>query len=584
MDAQSYPGKGLSLSQLIFALNEELKRTAHSTPYVEEILDTLKNARNADFSYSFTLEVISQLDKDTSTALATIREWKNSFVHINRIPLDVLSLIPTYLPSQGDRLRASFVCRHWRRVFLQRAELWSQLFLSEGEVYLKTLLGRVKGTALDVISTYRVPVSTMALLSSHTKQIRYLQFTYNEWMDIQAFSQISSGPLPLLHTLAITTFMEYGLSRFDRPPSSPLLFSSAVNLEVFRLHSNSDRPPFLSQFAFPNIVSFEFTARLSRGFRALQLLDFLEGSTMLRTIFIRIHSNISVEGIPQDKLILLPKVETFELIVSEGGPGYKIATCISCPSARHTSLRHEKYDYETIPEEMFPSSAAWNAIVRQYTSNPVEEVALEIRLASVISCNLTFRSPNTAGINLCFRASTDDEEEDPIELELRSAEIHHEGFTQATRTIRNYPHLANVKRLRIYHSCSYNLAISIPRIANEVGRLFKTLGPLDELTLDRCDLQSYFHSPLNLLENFIEEPVIFPPIRMLTVSHPMCCSDGQFTTAILGLAKSQHARGTPFECVRIYSESMPVGMEEGLRPLVGSMEYFYDEMSETDDD
>ena len=30
MDAHTYPGKGLSLPQLVFALNEELKRVAYS--------------------------------------------------------------------------------------------------------------------------------------------------------------------------------------------------------------------------------------------------------------------------------------------------------------------------------------------------------------------------------------------------------------------------------------------------------------------------------------------------------------------------------------------------------------------------
>ena len=34
MDIHNYPGRGLSLSQLIFALNEELKRVAYSPPYV----------------------------------------------------------------------------------------------------------------------------------------------------------------------------------------------------------------------------------------------------------------------------------------------------------------------------------------------------------------------------------------------------------------------------------------------------------------------------------------------------------------------------------------------------------------------
>ena len=34
MDTRTYPGKGLSLSQLVFALNEELKHVAYSSLYV----------------------------------------------------------------------------------------------------------------------------------------------------------------------------------------------------------------------------------------------------------------------------------------------------------------------------------------------------------------------------------------------------------------------------------------------------------------------------------------------------------------------------------------------------------------------
>ena len=34
MNVHTYPGKGLSLSQLVFALNEELKRTDYSPSYV----------------------------------------------------------------------------------------------------------------------------------------------------------------------------------------------------------------------------------------------------------------------------------------------------------------------------------------------------------------------------------------------------------------------------------------------------------------------------------------------------------------------------------------------------------------------
>ena len=306
---------------------------------------------------------------------------------------------------------------------------------------------------------------------------------------------------------------------------------------------------------------------------------------MLRTVDMQITWGISLEDVPRERVVLLPNVERFELFVVDGGPAYKIATCISCPSAKHTLLLHNKYDYQTTPEEMFPSVVSWNVIVRQYTSSPAEEVELEIRSTSAISCNLSFRTPDKACITLGFSAVPDDGEEDEgdeDELDLRSAVLHHEIFTQATMTIRNYSQLVHVKRLRIYHSFTCILSASVPLIANEVGELFNALGPLDELTLDRCDLRPYFHSPLNTLEGYIEEPVVFPSIKKLTISHPVYSSDGQFTAAIVGLVRSHYTRGIPFERVMIRNESMPVGMEEELKLWVRSVEYCH-ELSNTDD-
>ena len=39
MGAQTYPGESLSLSQLVFALNEGLKRTVGSPTYVANVAD-----------------------------------------------------------------------------------------------------------------------------------------------------------------------------------------------------------------------------------------------------------------------------------------------------------------------------------------------------------------------------------------------------------------------------------------------------------------------------------------------------------------------------------------------------------------
>ena len=133
----------------------------------------------ADHPRSFALEAVSQLDLDVSNALATIREWKNSFTLINRIPTDILSLIPTHLASQKDLFRTASVCRHWRGALLKNGTLLSQLFLIKGEECVSTLLERAKGSALDIVTGHRSPAGAIALICPRAQQIRRLEFAGN---------------------------------------------------------------------------------------------------------------------------------------------------------------------------------------------------------------------------------------------------------------------------------------------------------------------------------------------------------------------------------------------------------------------
>ena len=414
MDTRTYPGKGLSLSQLVFALNEELKRAAYSPSYVAKdrcglACEVPRNDALTRFTYSYTFNNVSQLDQDTSIALTAIREWRNSFIHINRVPLDVLSLVPTHLHSQQDRFRASFVCRHWRRVFLQHATLWSQLFLSKGEVYVKTLLERTKGSALDIIASHNNPVDAVVLLPPHTQQIRHLSFVSIPWVDIQMFSVTNPGPFPVLRTLTIETAIDTDTDGFSlmAPPSLPL-FSNAVDLKEFVLRSEGS--PFLNHFAFPNLTTFELLGAPVEGFRASELLDFLEASPTLRTVQMKIISGILLGDVSRERMVVLPNVETFSLAMDYGGPGYELATYISCPSVGQTSFMHEIIADHILPQQMFPSSVSWNAIVRQYTRDLIEEVTFRVEFSHIVTCSLVFRSPATV-IRLDFNVSESDEEE-----------------------------------------------------------------------------------------------------------------------------------------------------------------------------
>ena len=524
--------------------------------------------QSADFRHSFAFNEVSKLAQDASTALATIREWRNSFVPVNRIPVDVLSLIPTHLSSQRDRFYASFVCRHWRRTFLHNAALWSQLYLLRGEVYVKALLERAKGSALDITVNDMDPVRAMALLPPHTKQIRSLDFTYNHWANIQRFSEVNSGPLPLLTTLKINAVNEFNLEGRDdmTPPSIPL-FSNAVNLKEFFLESEG--APFLGNFAFPNLTTFKLLA-MPEDFRLSHLLDFLEASPMLRTVGMKIVSNMVFGDIPRERIVVLPNVETFGIIVNDSGSGYELAAHMSCPSARYTSLMHEPGIEEATRQEILPTPGLWNAIVHQYSRSPVEEVTLKIQIAPdpTIACSLTFRSPDATVIKLGFKVDGNDESDDEP-----SEDMQYQVFSQASRIIRDHPLVANVRRLHIGHSSDFLSPIRRRLIAHEVGQILRATGPLEELTIDSCDLRSYLLPFLDLPgPSGFEPPVAFPPVKVLTVLHPMPVSREECMGVIVRLAKSQHALGVLLERVVVRRAELPNAMAEELRPWVGEVD------------
>ena len=472
--------------------------------------------------------------------------------------MDVLSLIPTHL-SQRDRFRASFVCRHWRRTFLHNAALWSQLYLSKGEVYIKTLLERAKGSALDITTYFADPVGTIGLLSSYTKQIRFLDFACNYWEDVQRFSEVNSGPLPLLTTLRIGA-----LDEFDLEPSLPL-FTNAVNLKKFIMHS--DGSPFLGQFRFPNLTTFELWAAPDEGFCISQLLNFLEASPMLQRVDVKIIGDIVLENIHRERGVVLPNVETFTLVMNDSHSGYEFAADISCPSARDMSLMYETFIDEGSLQEMEVSPALWNAIVRQHTRSPVEEITLEIQIAPdpIVTCSLTFQSPNATVIRMGFKVAASD----GFDYE----HMRYGVFSQACRLIRDHPLLDNVRRLHINHSPNFVGPAWCSRVTNKVGLVFKAVGPLEELTIDGCDLRLYLIPFADLPETYDVEPTAaFPPVKELKILHPMPVSREECMTAIVRLAKSQHALGVPIERVVVRMAEIPEAMAEELRPWVGAVD------------
>ena len=140
-----------------------------------------------------------------------------------------------------------------------------------------------------------------------------------------------------------------------------------------------------------------------------------------------------------------------------------------------------------------------------------------------------------------------------------STDVQDEVLIQASRAIWDYPQVANVQRLRIYHNFRFSLPVGDSLIANEVGSLFETVGALDELTIYESDLRPYLLLFLGPPERRARRPVAVPQVKVLVISHLVKLTEDK-GMAIVELAKLQHERVIPFECVAVCRESMSEGV------------------------
>ena len=432
---------------------------------------------------------------------------------------------------------------------------------------MTTLLKRAKGSALDVFIKRDSPPNIITLLSPHTERIKSLTFPLSHWGDVLMTSQIISGPLPLLRHLTISTL------ELDDPHSrpnvfaapSPLLFGGAVNLEEFVFES--DLAGSLKNFVFPNLTTFKLSTPCYVKFNASFLLDFLEASPALRTVEMTINDTSLSVNMPRE-IVVLPNVKTFSLLVHDNDRQYdKLTAHISCPRARYTSLKQDIFDdylddNMTRGPELFPKANLWKTIVRQYSASPVEEITFEIndaRPAAIFRYSLTFKSSDSAVIALGFELSDSGSGEEG--LNLSHGEMNLEIFAQACRTIQDHPLLSHVKRLHFKDRGGiFGADYALP-ISDVVVGLFRSLGPLDELTLYGRDLR------IDLPESGYAEGG-FPPVKEFTISGVAMLDEEQYADAIVGLAKSQHKLEKPFERVTVRAWGIPVTMAERLRQWV----------------
>jgi len=280
--------------------------------------------------------------------LLITRSIRNTFAPINRVPPDVLSLIPDYRETDEELIKLTHVCRSWRDIFISRASLWTFLDckdLDKTSVYIQ----RSRKSPLEV-RINRDYLEILLLVAPHVGRLKALTLSFvgRVW-DIRRLIEYFSSTAPLLEKLAINV---YGtpISKSNRS-----LFGSTFlggNLSSLRELRFNDFRTDLPWKNMSNLTLFEFR-RSGPKTSITQLLDFFEQAPLLREIKIFYSFPLSSDA-PAERVVSLPHLKL--LRISEQAPHSMLLNHLHIPAGASATLEFE-FGYEGFPiPDHLPSS------------------------------------------------------------------------------------------------------------------------------------------------------------------------------------------------------------------------------------
>jgi len=279
--------------------------------------------------------------------LGLVRFIKNTIAPINRIPSEVLSLIPDHSSFENkdtELIALTHVCRGWREIFTSRSSLWATLGCEDVEK-TRVYLERSKSSPLNVYLTktggenFDYSEDALRLVVPHISRLSTLM-AWGTLDTTQDLTRYFSRPAPVLRTLDISlpfacvhapTFpatlfngdissvRELCLTRFTQLP-----WRNMSNLEIFELRHD------------PGTVSALFLT---------QLLDLFESAPLLSRVelkhFIPVSSNA-----PSGRVVPIPHLKKLNIISSSGY--YTLLEHLSIPTGASLML-HSPHNGDNSP-------------------------------------------------------------------------------------------------------------------------------------------------------------------------------------------------------------------------------------------
>jgi hypothetical protein len=267
----------------------------------------------------------------------TVRQLKNSLVPVNRLPPEILTLIPTFRESEQDLISATAVCKCWRRTLTSTPVLWTNITCSEQASQdavgprVHAYFERSESVPVDV----QIHAHASQLLSPYTERISRLTMFLDNRSDLDEIAGNLSKPAPLLETI---TFRARNLDHrgLVLPPRLFEAFLSSVKTLTLRGAILSP-----GQCKFSKLTRFILKTFVTRDASAI-LLDALEQMPLLQIFeskLLRVHRR---DPLPSDRVVTLPHLEEIAIAVDEAWfdpAASPILPALCLPRVRRVTMR-----------------------------------------------------------------------------------------------------------------------------------------------------------------------------------------------------------------------------------------------------
>jgi hypothetical protein len=247
---------------------------------------------------------VNALEQDALEVLDLVRSLKNSLAPINKIPPEVLSLVPDYFDEDWmdeNLIALTHVCRGWRDAFISRSSLWTRLYFTNVDK-THTYIQRSRTSPLEFhIYSHIFLHNAFYLAILHLHRLKSLLVITSERED--TVLEYFHYHAPLLEELDIDI----------RDPNRPAFDNKLFNGDLSSLRKLS-LSGVMTDLPWRNLANLR---AVSLGFYApnigiTQFLDFFESAPLLRTVEI-CDSIPGLSDASPKRMVALPHLTTLRI-------------------------------------------------------------------------------------------------------------------------------------------------------------------------------------------------------------------------------------------------------------------------------